>query len=101
MASQHTRTSKADDDEDDAKEAKKASARSTRESDPAPGETAIAAGTWPTPIDGFRAAVAGVAVTVINPAAGDALNPYPTGTPLAAGSKFWLKKGFYKSATPT
>jgi uncharacterized RDD family membrane protein YckC len=63
--------------------------------------TAITPGTWPSPIDGFRAAVAGVAVTVVNPAAGDQALPYPTGTPLAAGSKFWLTNGYYKSATPT
>jgi len=62
---------------------------------------AITPGTWPSPIDGFRAAVAGVAVTVVNPAAGDAKLPYPTGTPLAVGSRFWLQQGYYKSATPT
>jgi hypothetical protein len=62
---------------------------------------AITPGTWPSPIDGFRAAVHGVAVTVVNPAAGDEDLPYPTGTPLAAGSKFWLTNGYYKSATPT
>jgi hypothetical protein len=62
---------------------------------------AITPGTWPSPIDGWRAAVAGVAVTVVNPAAGDALLPYPTGTPLAPGSKFWLTNGYYKSAVPT
>jgi len=63
--------------------------------------TAIVPGTWPSPIDAFRSAVAGVAVTVVNPAAGDQLLPYPTGTPIAPGSKFWLTNGYYKSATPT
>ena len=63
--------------------------------------TAIVPGTWPSPIDGFRAAVHGVAVTVVNGTAGDEDLPYPTGTPLAAGSKFWLSNGYYKSATPT
>ena len=43
--------------------------------------TAIVPGTWPSPIDGFRAAVAGVPVTVVNPTAGDEKLPYPTGTP--------------------
>jgi len=62
---------------------------------------AIATGTWPSPIDGFRAAVAGQAVTVVNPSPGDAALPYPTGTPLAVGSRFWLQNGYYKSATPT
>ena len=62
---------------------------------------AIVPGTWPSPIDGFRAAVAGVAVTVVNPTAGDEKLPYPTGTPLAPGSRFWLQNGYYKSATPT
>lgn len=66
----------------------------------APEQTAITAGTWPSPIDGFRQAVAGVALVGLIPT-GDEKTPYPTGTPLAAGSKFWLKKGFYKSATPT
>ncbi len=61
---------------------------------------AITPGTWPNPIDGFRQAVAGVALVGLIPV-GDEKTPYPTGTPLAAGSKFWLKKGFYKSATPT
>ena len=63
--------------------------------------TAIVPGTWPSPIDAFRSAVAGVAVTIVNPAAGDQLLPYPTGTPLAPGSKFWLTNGYYKSAVPT
>ena len=63
--------------------------------------TAIVPGTWPSPIDGFRAAVAGVPVTVVNPTAGDEKLPYPTGTPIAPGSKFWLTWGYYKSATPT
>jgi hypothetical protein len=62
---------------------------------------AIVPGTWPSPIDGFRAAVAGVAVTVVNPGAGDAILPYPTGTPCPPGSRFWLQQGYYKSATPT
>jgi hypothetical protein len=62
---------------------------------------AIVPGTWPSPIDGFRAAVAGVAATVVNPLPGDMLLPYPTGTPIAPGSKFWLTNGYYKSAVPT
>jgi hypothetical protein len=62
---------------------------------------AITPGTWPSPIDAYRSAVHGVAVTVVNPAAGDALLPYPTGTPLAVGSGFWIRNGYYKSATPT
>jgi len=62
---------------------------------------AISPGTWPSPIDAYRSAVHGVAVTIVNPAAGDALLPYPTGTPLAAGSGFWIRNGYYKSATPT
>lgn len=66
----------------------------------APDQLAIAAGTWPSPIDGFRTAVQGVALVGLVPT-GDEKTPYPTGTPLAPGSKFWLKKGFYKSATPT
>jgi len=62
---------------------------------------AIVAGTWPSPIDGFRAAVAGVPVTVVKGTPGDKDLPYPTGTPLAVGSRFWLQNGYYKSATPT
>jgi hypothetical protein len=62
---------------------------------------AIVPGTWPSPIDTYRSAVHGVAVTVVNPAAGDMLLPYPTGTPLAVGSRFWLQNGYYKSAVPT
>jgi hypothetical protein len=65
-----------------------------------PATQAITAGTWPTPIDGFRAAVAGVALVGLIPT-GDEKTAYPTGTPLAAGSKFWLTNGYYKSATPT
>jgi len=61
---------------------------------------AIAAGTWPSPIDGFRAAVAGVALVGLIPV-GDEKTAYPTGTPLGAGKKFWLQNGYYKSATPT
>ena len=61
---------------------------------------AIAAGTWPNPIDGFRAAVAGVALVGLIPV-GDEKTPYPTGTQLGAGKKFWLQTGYYKSATPT
>ena len=61
---------------------------------------AIAAGTWPSPIDGFRAAVAGVPLVGLIPV-GDEKTPYPTGTPLGAGKAFWLKHGYYKSATPT
>lgn len=64
------------------------------------GETAIPAGTWPNPIDAFRSAVAGVPlVGLIAP--GDEKLAYPTGAPLAAGKKFWLQNGYYKSATPT
>ena len=62
---------------------------------------AIVPGTWPSPIDGYRAAVHGVAVTIVNPLPGDMLLPYPTGTPLAVGSRFWLQNGYYKSAVPT
>jgi hypothetical protein len=81
----------------------KSEKRSARTYDDAPeaDPKAIVAGTWPSPIDGFRAAVQGVAVTVVNGTAGDEKLPYPTGTPLAAGSKFWLTNGYYKSATPT
>jgi len=76
--------------------------KSTREEAPEalPEPQAIAPGTWPSPIDGFRAAVQGIALVGLVPT-GDEKTPYPTGTPLAPGSKFWLKKGFYKSATPT
>jgi hypothetical protein len=66
----------------------------------APEATAIAPGTWPSPIDGFRAAVAGVALVGLIPV-GDEKTPYPTGTPCPPGSRFWLRNGFYKSATPT
>lgn len=71
--------------------------------DPAPGDVepqAITPGTWPSPIDGFRQAVAGVALVGLIPT-GDEKTPYPTGTPCPAGSRFWLRMGFYKSATPT
>ena len=61
---------------------------------------AIAPGTWPSPIDGFRAAVAGVALVGLIPV-GDEKTPYPTGASLAAGKHFWLQQGYYKSATPT
>jgi hypothetical protein len=61
---------------------------------------AIVPGTWPSPIDGFRAAVHGIALVGLIPT-GDEKTPYPTGTPLAPGSKFWLQNGYYKSATPT
>jgi hypothetical protein len=66
----------------------------------APDTTAIATGTWPSPIDGFRAAVAGVALVGLIPV-GDEKTPYPSGTPLGAGKRFWLQNGYYKSATPT
>lgn len=65
-----------------------------------PEQLAISAGTWPSPIDGFRAAVAGVALVGLIPV-GDEKTPYPTGTPCPPGSKFWLQNGYYKSATPT
>ncbi len=45
-------------------------------------------------------AVAGVALVGLIPY-GDEKTPYPTGVPLAAGPKFWLRNGYYKSATPT
>ena len=61
---------------------------------------AIAPGTWPTPIDGYRAAVHAVALTGLIPV-GDEKTPYPTGAALAAGKRFWLQNGYYKSATPT
>ena len=61
---------------------------------------AIAPGTWPTPIDGYRAAVAGVPLVGLIPV-GDEKTPYPTGASLAAGKHFWLQNGYYKSATPT
>lgn len=66
----------------------------------APDQQAIAAGTWPTPIDTFRTQVQGVAlVGLIN---GDEKTPYPTGgTVQTPGSKFWMRTGYYKSATPT
>jgi hypothetical protein len=74
-------------------------------STPAPAPTvepqAIVPGTWPSPIDAYRSAVHGVAVTVVNPLPGDMLLPYPTGTPLPVGSAFWLRNGYYKSAVPT
>jgi len=62
---------------------------------------AIVPGTWPSPIDNFRALVAGVPVTIVNPSPGDEKLPYPTGAPLAPGSRFWLVNGYYKSAVPT
>jgi hypothetical protein len=65
-----------------------------------PEQTAITAGTWPNPIDGYRAAVHGVALVGLIPV-GDEKTPYPTGTQLGAGKKFWLQNGYYKSATPT
>lgn len=77
------------------KDEKRAAARDV-EIEPA----AITAGTWPTPIDGFRAAVHQSPLVGLIPV-GDEKTPYPTGTPLAAGSKFWLQNGYYKSATPT
>lgn len=67
---------------------------------PEPDPKAIAAGTWPSPIDGFRAAVAGVALVGLIPV-GDEKTAYPSGTPLGAGKRFWLQNGYYKSATPT
>jgi hypothetical protein len=76
------------------------SPRETRSTKDAPDPQAIAPGTWPTPIDGFRAAVGGVALVGLVPT-GDEKTPYPTGTPLAPGSRFWLQNGYYKSATPT
>ena len=68
---------------------------------PAVEPQAIVPGTWPSPIDGYRSAVHGVAVTVVNPLPGDMLLPYPSGTPLPVGSGFWLRNGYYKSAVPT
>jgi len=76
-----------------------ASRASTREVEE-PEQTTITAGTWPNPIDGYRAAVHGVALVGLIPV-GDEKTPYPTGTPLGAGKKFWLQNGCYKSATPT
>ena len=61
---------------------------------------AITPGTWPTPIDGYRAAVHAVALVGLIPV-GDEKTPYPTGTALAAGKRFWLQNGYYKSAVPT
>ena len=61
---------------------------------------AIAPGTWPTPIDTFRTQVAGIALVGLIPV-GDEKTPYPTGASLAAGKKFWIQNGYYKSATPT
>jgi hypothetical protein len=66
----------------------------------APEVTAIPAGTWPSPIDGFRQAVAGVPLVGLI-AVGDEKTPYPSGTQLGAGKRFWLQNGYYKSATPT
>jgi hypothetical protein len=65
-----------------------------------PMPTAIPAGVWPTPIDGYRAAVAGQLLVGLIPV-GDEKTPYPTGTPQTPGSKFWQQYGFYRSATPT
>jgi hypothetical protein len=62
--------------------------------------SAITAGTWPSPIDTFRTTVAGVALVGLIPV-GDEKTAYPTGTPQTPGSKFWMRNGFYKSATPT
>lgn len=61
---------------------------------------AITPGTWPSPIDGYRAAVAGVPLVGLIPV-GDEKTPYPTGASLGAGKRFWLQTGYYKSATPT
>jgi hypothetical protein len=66
---------------------------------PSVGQTAITAGTWPEPIDGFRADVAGDALTGLIPV-GDEKTPYPTGTPLSATRRFWLVNGFYKGVAP-
>jgi hypothetical protein len=66
----------------------------------APAQTAIAAGTWPSPIDTFRTQVQGT--TLVGLINGDEKTPYPTGgTVNPPGSRFWLRRGFYKSATPT
>lgn len=61
---------------------------------------AIAPGTWPNPIDAFRTAVQGTTLVGLIPV-GDEKTPYPTGTQLGSGKKFWLRNGFYLSATPT
>jgi len=65
-----------------------------------PDELAISAGTWPNPIDTFRSTVAGVALVGLIPV-GDEKTAYPTGTQLGSGKKFWLRNGYYLSATPT
>ena len=75
-------------------------AKDVRTTKDTPEQLAIVAGTWPSPIDGYRAAVGGVALVGLVPT-GDEKTPYPTGTPLAPGSRFWLQNGYYKSATPT
>jgi hypothetical protein len=66
----------------------------------APEVSAIAPGTWPTPIDTFRTQVQGTTLVGLIPV-GDEKTPYPTGTPNPPGSRFWLRRGFYKSAVPT
>ena len=66
----------------------------------APEQLTITAGTHPSPIDTFRTQVQGVALVGLIPV-GDEKTAYPTGTQLPAGSKFWLRNGYYKSATPT
>ena len=86
---------------DDTDRSRKAIGREADKSMPEPQPSAIVPGTWPTPIDGYRTAVHGVAATVVNALPGDEKLPYPTGTPLAPGSRFWLQNGYYKSAVPT
>ena len=85
---------------DDEEEATVPETPAPTETPEVPAESAITAGTWPSPIDAYRTAVHGVALVGLIPV-GDEKTPYPTGTQLAAGSKFWLRNGYYKSATPT
>jgi hypothetical protein len=65
-----------------------------------PEQLTITAGTWPSPIDTFRTQVQGTSLTGLIPV-GDEKTAYPTGTQQTAGSKFWMRNGYYKSATPT
>ena len=101
MANKHRDDDASENAIEETERSRKAIGREGEKSLPAPQPNAIVPGSWPSPIDGYRNAVHGVAVTVVNPAAGDALLPYPTGTPIAPGSKFWLTNGYYKSAVPT
>jgi hypothetical protein len=94
-----SKSSSNDDDLKPAAEPKSAPQSALRDFE-VPELSAITAGTWPSPIDGFRAAVAGVPLVGLIPV-GDEKTAYPTGTQLGAGKKFWLRNGYYLSATPT